>query len=161
MPAQLITPPVAEPVTLADAKAHLRLDTALDDDYVKSLITMARQYIEEVCWRGLVTQTWELTLDSFQGEDTLELGQRGRRVAGAGGTGFTELPRGNLSSSGFLPWIVLPKGTLQKVTSIKYIDANGTQQTLAATEYTVDTVEVPGRVRLAFGKYWPWTFTAW
>lgn len=154
MPVQLITPPASEPVTLAEAKAHLRLETALDDDYVNTLIGAARQYIEQVCWRGLVTQTWELVLESFTGEDTLELGTRGRRY-GSGQSSFNELPRGNLSSSGFLPWIELPKGNLGTVTSIKYIDTNGTQQTLAGTEYTVDAVEVPGRVRLAYGKFWP------
>lgn len=157
MPVQLITPPAAEPVTLVEAKAHLRLDTALDDSYVSSLITMARQYIEEVCWRGLVTQTWELVLDGFQGEDTLELGARGRRVVGPAGTGFTELPRGNLSTSGFLPYIVLPKGNLQTVNSVKYYDSSGTLQALASTEYAVDSVDTPGKLRLAYGKVWPST----
>lgn len=165
MPAQLITPPAAEPVTLAEARAHLRLEVADDDAYLLSLITMARQYVEEVCWRGLVKQTWELVLDSFQGEDTLELGARGRRIAGNQGTGFTELPRGNLSTSGFLPYIVLPKGNLwidpnnvlPAVSTVKYWDETGVQQTLASTEYVVDTEDVPGRLRLGFGKYWPST----
>ncbi len=165
MPAQLITPPATEPVTLAEAKVHLRLETALDDDYVTALISAARQYTEQVCWRALVTQTWELVLDSFQGEDTLELGARGRRVVGSMGTGFTELPRGNLSTSGFLPYIVLPKGNLwvdpdhmlPAVSSVKYYDPDGNQQTLASTEYVVDGEDVPGRLRLGFNKYWPST----
>jgi hypothetical protein len=154
VPAQLITPPAAEPVTLAEAKAHIRLEHALDDAYVSTLISAARQYIEQVCWRGLVTQTWELVLGGFAGEDTLELGSRGLRYGG-GQSGFNELPRGNLSSSGFLAYIELPKGNLGAVASVKYIDVNGVEQTLASTEYTADAVDVPGRVRLAYGKYWP------
>ncbi len=156
MTAQLITPPAAEPVTLAEAKTHLRLETALDDAYVTALITTARKYIEEVCWRGLVTQTWELVLESFQGEDTLELGSRGRRL-GSGQSAFNELPRGNLSSSGFLPYIVLPKGNLGTVTSIKYIDENAVEQTLSNAVYAVDVVDTPGRVSLVDGQFWPAT----
>lgn len=154
MPAQLITPPAQEPVTLGEAKAHLRLETALDDDYVNALIISARLYTEEVCWRGLVTQTWEYVLESFQGEDTLDLGTRGRRFNN-GGSGFSELQRGNLSASGFLPYIELPKGNVGTVSSIKYIDSNGVQQTLDPSVYTVDAVSVPGKLRLAYNQMWP------
>jgi uncharacterized phiE125 gp8 family phage protein len=54
MPVRLVTGPAEEPVTLTQAKSHLRLDTSLDDAYVASLIVAARQYIERVCWRGVV-----------------------------------------------------------------------------------------------------------
>jgi len=153
---QLVTPPAAEPVTLQEALDHLRLDTAIDNSTVLRLITLARQYIEEIAWRGLVTQTWELVLESFAGEDTLELGSRGRRYGG-GMSSFSELPRGNLSTSGFLPYIVLPKGNLQTVYSITYVDENGATQTLDPSIYSVDSVSVPGRVLLAYGKAWPST----
>lgn len=73
MALRLITPPAEEPVTLAEAKAHLRLEHSLDDDYVASLIRGARQYVEEVTWRALVTQTWELVLDGFPGWRTREI----------------------------------------------------------------------------------------
>ncbi len=155
MPVQLITAPTSEPVSLLEAKSHLRLEHGLDDLYVASLIASAREYTEQVCWRGLVTQTWELVLESFAGSDTLELGTRGARYGS--GQSFNELPRGNLSTSGFLPWIELPRGNLGAIASVKYIDPDGVEQTLASTEYTADAVAVPGRVRLAFGKYWPAT----
>ncbi len=61
----LITPPVTEPVTVDEAKAHLRLEHALDDTFVGKLITAARQHVETVCWRALLPQTWELRLDEF------------------------------------------------------------------------------------------------
>lgn len=156
MAAQLITPPAQEPVTLSEAKAHLRLETALDDDYITALIQSARQYTEQICWRGLVTQTWELVLESFAGEDTLELGTKMRRLGG-GQNAFAELPRGNLSSSGYLPWIELPKGNLGAVSSIKYTDVNGVIQTLSPSVYTVDAVDTPGRVRVASNQFWPAT----
>lgn len=70
---RLVTAPAVEPVTLAEAKAHLRLETTADDAYVATLVTAARQHVEEHCWRGLVTQTWELILDAFPGADSVEL----------------------------------------------------------------------------------------
>ena len=46
MPLLLTTPPTAEPVALADVKAHLRLAITDDDAYITSLITAARRAIE-------------------------------------------------------------------------------------------------------------------
>jgi uncharacterized phiE125 gp8 family phage protein len=65
MSLSLITPPAAEPVTLADAKAHLKLDTADEDALVTSLITAARARAEWHTGRALVTQSWVLKLDTF------------------------------------------------------------------------------------------------
>lgn len=73
MPLRLVTAPETEPVDVDEAKAHLRLEHTLDDDYVMALITAARQYVEEICWRGLVTQTWELVLGEFCEEDEIQL----------------------------------------------------------------------------------------
>ena len=68
----LVAGPTAELITLAEAKAHLRLETNLDDAYVNALIVAARQYVEKISWRAFVTQTWMLTLDGFPG-DVIEL----------------------------------------------------------------------------------------
>jgi uncharacterized phiE125 gp8 family phage protein len=46
---------------------------------------------------------------------------------------------------------------LQSVVSIKYYDTNGTQQTLAADQYLVDTTTEPARITPAFGLVWPVT----
>jgi uncharacterized phiE125 gp8 family phage protein len=53
--------------------------------------------------------------------------------------------------------ISVPRPKLQSVTSVKYLDTNGTLQTLASTEYTVDASSEPGRIKPAYGKYWPVT----
>jgi uncharacterized phiE125 gp8 family phage protein len=106
-----------------------------------------------MCWRGLITQTYELVLANFQGEDVFELGSRGQRWGIP--NSYMELPRGNFASSGFLEHIELPMGQLQSVASVQYIDVDGVQRTLANTEYTADSVNIPGRLRLAYGKQWP------
>ena len=65
----LKTPPALEPITLAEAKAHLRVDVDfLDEDgYISGLIQAARATIEALEWRSHITQTWELRLDGFPG----------------------------------------------------------------------------------------------
>lgn len=55
---KVTTEPTSEPVTLTEAKNHLRMDgLTVDDDLINSLITAARQYAEMYCNRGFVTQT--------------------------------------------------------------------------------------------------------
>lgn len=44
---------------------------------------------------------------------------------------------------------------LQSVTSIKYLDESGVQQTLASNQYVVDTKSLPGRISRAYGVSWP------
>lgn len=51
--------------------------------------------------------------------------------------------------------MVLPRPKLQSVTSIKYIDLNGVQQTVDSTIYNVDIHSEPGRVTLAYNQNWP------
>ena len=55
--------------------------------------------------------------------------------------------------------ITLPLPPLQSVTSVKYLDLAGVEQTLATTEYLVDTKGVRGRIAPAYGKSWPSTRT--
>ena len=59
------TPPAAEPITLAEAKGHLRVDVADDDALIGLLITAARQAAEDRLQRTLITSTWQQVLDGF------------------------------------------------------------------------------------------------
>ncbi len=65
MALQLNTPPAAEPVSLAEAKAWLKLDTGDDDVLVSSLISAARARAEWHTGRAFVTQVWTLWLDGW------------------------------------------------------------------------------------------------
>jgi uncharacterized phiE125 gp8 family phage protein len=62
---RLITPPATEPVTLAEAKLHLKVDDDAEDTLITSFIAAARAQCEHILGRSLITQTWELVLDSF------------------------------------------------------------------------------------------------
>ncbi len=57
----LVTAPALEPVSLVDAKAFMRVDGGYDDSLTATLITAARQGVEEYLRRSLITQTWKLT----------------------------------------------------------------------------------------------------
>ncbi len=57
--------PSAEPVTLAEAKAHLRIDHAGDDELLEGLIRAARQEVERSAGLALIDQDWRLVLDRW------------------------------------------------------------------------------------------------
>jgi uncharacterized phiE125 gp8 family phage protein len=73
MPLQLITPPSLEPVTLDEAKAHLKVDTSDDDALIATLITAARARAEWHMGRALVTQSWILWRDCWPGDGIAEI----------------------------------------------------------------------------------------
>jgi uncharacterized phiE125 gp8 family phage protein len=66
-----ITEPVVEPISLAEAKSHLRIDADFDADdlYVMGLVTAARWHVETVCDRTLIRSQWQMKLDTFPSWD--------------------------------------------------------------------------------------------
>lgn len=73
---RLITPPASEPITLTEAKAHLRVTHSDDDAIIALYLSAVRQHIDgRDGWlgRALVTQTWELSLDAFPLDNTIRL----------------------------------------------------------------------------------------
>jgi len=61
----LLAGPAEEPVSLAEARAFLRLDDTAEDGLVTTLIAAARLHVESVTGRALVEQSWRLVLDSW------------------------------------------------------------------------------------------------
>jgi hypothetical protein len=151
---QLITAPTYEPVTLAEAKDHLRLEHDTDDSFVLGLIATARQHLEKVLWRAFLSQTWELTLEGFPGT--------GLRWSDLGFRGSALYPFPSRSRFLQKDWdaIELPLGEVQSVTSVTYVDVAGVTQTLATSEYQLDT-SLPAKLRLPYGKTWPDARSQW
>jgi uncharacterized phiE125 gp8 family phage protein len=119
------TAPAVEPVTLAEAKNHCRVDTNADDALIQSYITTAREWVEDYIDRALVTQQLVMRLDAFP----LEI----------------ELPRPPMIASGTATAV-----TITYVTG----EAGGTA-TLSASEYRVDRDATPGVIRTLYGGSWP------
>lgn len=65
MTLKLIQAASAEPLTVVEAKQHLRVEHSVDDALIGSLITVARQRCEHETRRALVNQVWERVLDGF------------------------------------------------------------------------------------------------
>lgn len=126
------TKPLVEPVTLSEAKQHCRVDTSDDDAYITSLITAARQWVEEYVDRALVSQQLTMRVDTFPWE--------------------FELPRPPMATG----------GTLTATSITYTVDPGGaggtsvlTTATLSASSYRVDREATPGRIRTLYGGTWP------
>lgn len=65
MKLSVLTPPTAEPLSLAEARAHMRVDHFDEDGVIAGLILAARQHIEQETGLALCTQTLRGTLDAF------------------------------------------------------------------------------------------------
>ena len=62
---KVITPPTIEPVTLPEVRGQCRVDEVGDDPTLAGYVLAARQYVEQVTGRAIMTQTLEMTLDDF------------------------------------------------------------------------------------------------
>ncbi len=61
----LLSGPAVEPITLAEAKAHLRVDISAEDTLIQSLIMASRLHIEAALDLALVTQSWRYRRDAW------------------------------------------------------------------------------------------------
>lgn len=103
------TTPAIEPVSLAEARLHLRMtvdDSAEEDALIKMYIAAARRHAEAYCGLSLITQGWRLVLDRFPRCLELERGpvQRieeitYRDMAGVGQTIAWGAPSGSIQRS--------------------------------------------------------------
>jgi uncharacterized phiE125 gp8 family phage protein len=123
------TAQTAEPISLTEAKLHLRLATdatgaalyTAEDALLTAIISAARAVAEAEQWRALVLQGFDLFLDDW--------------------------PCGNE--------IKMPSPPLRSVESIQYRDSAGDLNTFPTTDYEVDVDSTPGRVMLGYQKSWP------
>lgn len=94
----LMAGPTAEPVTLEEAKAHLRVDGGSEDAFINSLILTSRLHIEAALGLALMTQKWTLLRDRWPDGADVPLMLRpvlsvdGVRVLDADGTAAVVAP---------------------------------------------------------------------
>ena len=119
------TGPAVEPLTVAEAKLHLRVDTTEDDTYIGTLITAAREWVENYLDRTLITTQLILRAAEFPTEEL-------------------ELPRPPMVASGTATAVV-----------ITYTLADTTTATLSTALYRVDRTTTPGNVAPIINGTWP------
>lgn len=68
-----LAPPMAEPVSLAEARQFLRLDQNDEDELLATLITAARLMIEAAAGRCLIEQPWRIVLDHWPANGEIRL----------------------------------------------------------------------------------------
>jgi uncharacterized phiE125 gp8 family phage protein len=68
--------PAVEPLSLSEAKAHLRLETTADDALVTSLIITSRLHIEAALGLALTAQDWTLVLDAWPATGVVNIPMR-------------------------------------------------------------------------------------
>lgn len=99
---RVTTPPAAEPVTLADAKAHLKVDHTAEDAQITQWVIEARQWCENFTRRALISQGITMILEAFP--ESTDANPYAR--------------------------LVLPRGRTVSVGLITYIDSDGISQQL-------------------------------
>lgn len=73
---ELKTAPAAEPITLADAKEHLRISNTAQDDYINALIDAAIDRVDGphgLIRRALITQSWYLKFCDWPLNDKIHI----------------------------------------------------------------------------------------
>jgi len=70
---EIVTPPSEEPITVQEAKDHLRVDIIDDDALIALYITAAREWCEAFLRRAMITQTFDLTLDQWPCKNQIQL----------------------------------------------------------------------------------------
>ena len=142
----------ANPVTLAEAKLHLRIDSSAEDDLIGTLITAATRWAEDYTDRTFCHTQWQMRLDSFYGPvgSPVQFGLKadGNNIEGRQGTVPNldiELPRPPMVQT----------GTATAVAITYTPSAGASTTTLDATEYRVDRQATPGVFRPLYGKTWP------
>lgn len=136
-----------EPVTAEEVDTFLRGDGELagaESDFIDSLITSARMYIEDHTRRALITQEWTMTLDTWPSK--------------AGSLGWWDGVREGAISQASSRSVELPMAPLLSVTSISTFDQNNEETVFDASNYYLDTLATPGQLILNDGTVWP-TFT--
>lgn len=125
MSLELTNPPTAEPVSLDQAKAHLKVDTGDDDALITALISAARARAEWLTGRAFVTQGWTLWLDRqppdapvgiplppLQGVTSLTFYDRDDKAMALGADDYTvDLPGGRV-------WLKTQPGPLRPVNAV-------------------------------------------
>lgn len=146
-PTRTVAPSI-EPITLAEAKLHLRVDQNAEDALISTLIVAARETAEKRLNRTLIDSTWALTLNGFSGAFELPFGPV-QDVTGisykdtAGATQSLSLSSFEVDRTSEPTWLVKAAG----VTLPETYDGLGTVTVTYTAGYGAAATDVPAAIR--------------
>ncbi|PXA98134.1 hypothetical protein DMC47_10150 [Nostoc sp. 3335mG] len=73
MTSYLLAGPAEEPVSLAEAKAFLKVDDTAEDGLITTLIGAARLHVEGITGKALLAQSWRVVLDDWPDNGVVKL----------------------------------------------------------------------------------------
>ena len=118
--------PAQEPVTLAEAKASLRITTTDEDTLVTQYLEDARIYAERITGRKLITQTVTSFHNGFdEKKDDYEPGFR----------------RGLISQAEAGQTLELDFSPVQSVTSLSQVQSDNSEVVVSASQYYLDNFD--------------------
>ena len=144
----LVTPPVAEPVSVADAKAHSRIFIDADDSIIAGYISSARNRCEKICKRAFLPQTWRYAMQHWPGRKPY--------------AGYPQYS--NLCKLHEWSYFEVPLPPFISVTSFTYQGADGTIYNMTQSgfgntvgNYLINNDSEPAKICLPFAGIWPTT----
>lgn len=137
----LVTPATTPLVTVAEMKAHGRLDTIPEgDDFMEALVQVATDRAREITRRAFVTEAWRLTMDAWPGA-----------IAEEWWSGVRDGIWSQYETGHFL----IRKAPFLVVSSIKTIAEDASETEWSSSNYYVTTEAGFGRVAKRTGQNWP------
>ena len=117
MSISVITPAASEPLSLSEVKEFLRVDHSDDDTTLAIMISAAREMCEQYTRQIMLTTTIEEFYDTFP----------------------------NYTPQ-WMDTVYLSRGPVQSITSVKYVDSLGDEQTISSVNYRTDLISQPSRI---------------
>lgn len=116
----LQTAAAVEPISLAEAKTHLRITGTDDDTYLARLIDVAIATLQQRYWTQICTATFDQYFDNWPSDHFL-----------------------------------LRKHPVLAVSTVKYTDQDGSEQTVSTDTWEQADEDGRGIVRLKYNQVWP------
>lgn len=138
---KIITAPATEPVTVNEAKAHLRVEVSDDDSLITDMIKAARELVEQETNLALITQIWGLYLDRWTEVQSYVDAVDTRHWSGLSAYSATPYQQKGIE---------LPKSPIISIDSIKLYADDDTFTTWDSSNYFLSH-EIPATVYLRNG----------
>lgn len=151
MPSLIVkTQPAVEPISLAEAKAHLNVSSADDDALIQQLVKAARAHLERVYNVAFVSQSLVMGRDYFPA--VFGMGWGWSPGWWLGNTWMAQYDAQELRYG----YIAL-RPPASAITTVTYLDPTGASQVWPSTNYILDADAWPSRFSLALSKTYPAT----